>query len=1015
MKKINSDKNSGASLFIRQVSISCAIAAFTVLSAAHADDIEALVSAPKEANILFVLDVSGSMGTTKLGQMQDAITTIIDSQTTNPNIGFTYFGGPEGSGIKWPVSAIEGEAHDIDSLIPANTSNGQVVKNMADALKSGGWTPSTDAMLEAAVYFRGETPVKGNKDTFGEWDDDASPPQYTGGSSNSWPNRRDGQRAANPITYTTEEIDGEDVNSYISPIGECQANAIIFLSDGAPTKNTTIDEAEALIASATGAESYSCENIDGLPSQGKCAPDIAKFLYDNNQISNISGSNVRTYSIGFHLSRDSSATRFLRTLASYGGGDAYSADNASSLVAAIESILNDISRGSKTFTGVSTNVQRNSLKTSNKTFLPLFEPSLRAAWEGNIKGYFLNAGVLVDINGNVATETGTSGLTFKDTAQSFWSNAADGTDLLAGGLRNNLVPDSRNMYVITSPDENEDITLADDAHDLDASNTAFRSRYTRSAARLLGLPGNASHNDVINTIEWIRSARMGDPLHSRPQVINYGGTTGDVLFVATNQGLLHAFNINSPTAYDDTSGGDEIFAFMPYESLSEQHRARSNPISDEHVYGIDGDLRFWVRDLDSNGIIDGDDKVYLYFGMRRGGSVYYGMDVTNPADPKVMWKIKAGSLHFRKLGQTWSAPTIVKVKNRRSERTVLVFGGGYDTGQDARGAARNNAGDNLGMGIYIVDPLTGARLNSIGNSSRFRVQVEGMKYAVPSEIRVIDTNADGYADRMYFGDMGGNVWRVDIDERLAINNASALSGYKLASLSGDTAATNRRLYYPPAVAYAYHNGSKKMAIAIGSGYRAHPLDSTIADRMHLIYDGNIETGKPDTTPEVIAATDLLDITTNLIQEGETADIRAETIDALNAADGWRLNLGSGEKSLSSPLIFNNKLLFTTFSQGNSVLCGLNGTTNRYYAINLGDGTPLETLPDPETGNHNRSILLSDETYSIAPTPQIIYYDKPIDPENTDKGNQGCAGFLAGLSSNNESCAGPRKVFWKETK
>jgi len=980
------------------------------IGASHADDIEALVSAPKEANILLVLDVSGSMGWYgRLDQMKQAITTLIDSQEGDPNIGFTYFGGNNGSGIKWPVVAIRGDAHDLDPDIPANTSNAQVIKWMANALRAGGWTPTTDAMLEAALYFRGEEPFAGNDGVFGTWNRRARPPQYTGGSNSDWPRRRDGRRAANPIA-----LDDGDPKKYKSPIKECQANAIVLLSDGAPTKNTAVDAVQTLIAKGTGAGSYRCEATTGLPNRGRCAPDLARFLYENDQIEGIPNSRVRTYTIGFHLDQDSRATRFLRRVADYGGGKAYSANDAASLVSAIEDILVSVSEEARTFTGVSTSVQRNTLKTSNKSYLPMFQPSQRAAWEGNIKGYYLDAGVLVDLTGQVATEQVNGSRTFKESAQSFWTTTPDGSNLMLGGLRNRLDPDSRNLYVITAPDEDDDVDLADGAHDLSTANRAFSRRNKRRAATLLGLPRNSAYSDVKNLITWMRSARIGDPLHAPPVLIDYGGNIGTVLFVATNQGYLHAFDVNAPTAVGDTTGGNELFAFMPYEHLGKQARAKSNPVSDEHIYGNDGEMRFWVRDLDGNGEIDGNDKVYLFFGMRRGGKAYYGMDVTNPHRPKVMWRIKAGDPGFGKLGQTWSAPAIVKVKSGSDERTVLIFGGGYDTAHDLRDQPRAAGGNASGMGIYIVDPLTGERLNAIGNDNRFEVVEAEMKYAVPSEVRVIDTNANGYADRIYFADMGGNLWRVDISEGSDIEDASTLNAYRLATLSGSGATGNRRFYYPPAVAWVHHNGQKKLAIAIGSGYRAHPLNSTIADRMFVIFDENADTGAPAVMPNPLTEADLADITDNLIQEGDSVASRTAALNALNAASGWYIRLDSGEKSLSSPIIFQNKLLFTTFSQADSVLCGLRGTKNRYYAINLLDGTPLETLRNPEQDNHNRSTLLEDRIHGIAPQPYITYYDKPVDPNDEDKGNQGCASFMTGLSSSGESCSDPNTIYWRET-
>jgi len=37
-----------------------------------------------------------------------------------------------------------------------------------------------------------------------------------------------------------------------------------------------------------------------------------------------------------------------------------------------------------------------------------------------------------------------------------------------------------------------------------------------------------------------------------------------------------------------------------------------------------------------------------------------------------------------------------------------------------------------------------------------------MNNSIPSAVRVLDLDADGFADRMYAGDTGGRIWRFDI-------------------------------------------------------------------------------------------------------------------------------------------------------------------------------------------------------------------------------------------------------------
>ena len=63
------------------------------------------------------------------------------------------------------------------------------------------------------------------------------------------------------------------------------------------------------------------------------------------------------------------------------------------------------------------------------------------------------------------------------------------------------------------------------------------------------------------SITDIRYDVFGDPLHSKPLVINYGGSANDQdvrIILGTNAGFLHMFDDNGATV-------DETWAFMPKE------------------------------------------------------------------------------------------------------------------------------------------------------------------------------------------------------------------------------------------------------------------------------------------------------------------------------------------------------------------------------------------------------------------------------------------------------------------
>ena len=250
---------------------------------------------------------------------------------------------------------------------------------------------------------------------------------------------------------------------------------------------------------------------------------------------------------------------------------------------------------------------------------------------------------------------------------------------------------------------------------------------------------------------------MGDPLHAKPVVVAYGKTAGGpgaqdrIIYAATNDGLLHAIEAQT---------GVERWAFLAPEYLKDQVILHANPASPTRHYGIDGNIRAYVH-ADADGVIEygQGERVYLFFGMRRGGSSYYGLDVTRPDSPRVLWRTDASALPG--LGQSWSTPAPARIEiegTRQNDRLlVLVFGGGYDPTQDRLQAST----DQKGNAIFIIDALNGELLwHASRSGSNF--DTANMAYSIPADVRVLDLDANGFADRLYAADMGGQVWRFDV-------------------------------------------------------------------------------------------------------------------------------------------------------------------------------------------------------------------------------------------------------------
>jgi type IV pilus assembly protein PilY1 len=139
--------------------------------------------------------------------------------------------------------------------------------------------------------------------------------------------------------------------------------------------------------------------------------------------------------------------------------------------------------------------------------------------------------------------------------------------------------------------------------------------------------------------------------------------------------------------------------------------------------------------------------------MRRGGKNYYGLDVTDPERPRLMWTIEKGG-DFAELGYTFSNPRVGLVETASGPRPALMFAGGYDLNKDTRGVVGTD--DSEGNAIFVVDAETGAliwkaRRGSGGAGSQV-FEHAGMKDSIPSALTVGDTDGDGFIDRIVVGD-----------------------------------------------------------------------------------------------------------------------------------------------------------------------------------------------------------------------------------------------------------------------
>ena len=182
--------------------------------------------------------------------------------------------------------------------------------------------------------------------------------------------------------------------------------------------------------------------------------------------------------------------------------------------------------------------------------------------------------------------------------------------------------------------------------------------------------------------------------------------------------------------------------------------------------------------------------------------------------------------------------------------------------------------DSVGRGIFVVNAETGALIwsaNASCTTSATCRNVPNMAYAIPSEVAFVDRDNDGFTDKFYFGDLGGNVWRADVSDPSTANWKVT----RLAALGCDTASggpvngvcpsgtTPRKFFYPPSVLSVRAAGAVNSyeAVSIASGDREHPLKNTAAgsayntrDRFFMIKDLGTTVGAPSGAPSSVNIT-----------------------------------------------------------------------------------------------------------------------------------------------------------------
>lgn len=355
---------------------------------------------------------------------------------------------------------------------------------------------------------------------------------------------------------------------------------------------------------------------------------------------------------------------------------------------------------------------------------------------------------------------------------------------------------------------------------------------------------------------------FGGISHSLPIQITYSGSlNADGELQATREQSVLFGTMDGGLRLVDASSGQEQFVFIPSDILNDEWQSLGLKKNAFHDNGAtQGTDAPWVvdptYDFEESKDINNQPvtkikatKVLAYGGLRMGGSSYYGLDLTNSSSPKFKFRIGANQTDYSAMGQSWSKPILANIRIDGKVRRVLAVSGGYDTcyeeprfqlatnyALDPNKSATfksncSNKAKAKGNAVYLVDAETGERVFWVSNVGA-DINNDKMVHSIVSDISTVDTDADGLIDHLYFGDLGGQVFRVDLNNlnKSTYSQSFGVRAVRIADLATDIAGLkiplgdNPRFYEAPTLTMHREQGKKFLLIGMVSGDRSSPLD-----------------------------------------------------------------------------------------------------------------------------------------------------------------------------------------------
>ena len=711
---------------------------------------------------------------------------------------------------------------------------------------------------------------------------------------------------------------------------------------------------------------------DGVFANPRGAANAAKDL--NNQYQ------IKTFAVGFATSSFTASTKqnYVNLAVSGGTVAPLYADNEAEMIAKLTDAIKQVVSGALTFNSPAVMSDK---QKGDFVYQSTFKYSKNTQWQGHLKKHKFNS-----VTGKLAA-TEEWDAAEKLNNKSYSSRNLWTTSIGVSSLNNFTTSNRSNLKSLLFPRKSATDDETDklinfirgiDSYDEDGDGNTTETRHKladiyHANINIVGpVEGVSNSNDGTANFDkkdsYYRASKGYENFKSGNSCGTSCSSRTEVVLAGANSGIFHAFN---------ASDGEEVWGYIPPNiigKLSTMVTSKAN--ASNAIYGIDGSATvkdIYFDDTPNDGVNNPRWRTIVMSALGAGGHGYFVLDITNISSPKHLFAIEndpfgkkvniwgadeqkrsfdytGGSINedydYRKLGETWSTPRIIRIKHNSNDKWVAVVGGGFNGGTNP----------NYGSVVFVIDLETqGTLLKKIDIED---TSTSNIVNSIPSDLAVI--TADGTEKANYNGalvyaaDLEGKVTKINLTDKGTMYETTTLFNAQSTNENG------RYIFSKPEATIK----DSKLWLYFGTGdkQKLQKLSSNIKNRLYGIKDKDFPNFQ------------------SINPVGTVSQCKTGANNCPGTLDlGWYIDLDKSKKVTAEPTIDKKVVYFPVYEpkpasnacdSGDAILYSANSTCGSAIQRKLGKGVLSKVIIQDDnliigiSGEADKSVSTKDNLISL---------------------------------------------------